>query len=248
MIQNGRCNIPKKIHYCWFGRKPLPAQAQKCIASWQKYCPDFEIIEWNEDNFNIEANEYVREAYQNKKWAFVSDYVRLHALYHMGGIYLDTDVELLNNMEGFLENKGFCGFEDTDTVATAIIGTQKKSEVIKALLKEYDEKAFVKPDGNMDLTPNVVAMTKYFVAHGLKLNNALQEINDFKVYPRTYFCPKDHLTRKVELTAHTYAIHHFDGSWLSKSAKLKIYIAKGMGPKLTQYMTQIKRQLRGGSV
>lgn len=130
--------IPKKIHYCWFGKKPKPALVRRCIESWKKYLQDYEIIEWNEDNFNIHALEYTRQAYENKKWAFVSDYVRLYALYHYGGLYFDTDVEALKNMDCFLNQHLFTGFETKGNPVTAVMGCEKQNKTIGELMEEYN--------------------------------------------------------------------------------------------------------------
>lgn len=134
--------IPKVIHYCWFGKKPLPELALKCIESWKKYCPDYEIKEWNEESFDINMYIYARQAYDAKKWAFVSDVARLYVLYQEGGIYMDTDVELLKSIDCFLENDAFSGFEDKKSVPTGIMGAVKNNNVIKEFLDEYNEAFF----------------------------------------------------------------------------------------------------------
>ena len=131
--------IPKKIHYCWFGRNPKPKLAEKCIASWKKYCPDYEIIEWNEDNFDIDMNAYVKSAYEQKKYAFLTDYARLLIIYENGGVYFDTDVELIKPIDDLLENKSFFGFEDREHVNTGLgFGAEKENQIIKRMQKEYD--------------------------------------------------------------------------------------------------------------
>jgi len=163
--------IPKKIHYCWFGKNPMPKLAQKCINSWNKYCSDYEIICWNEDNFDINSNEYVKEAYENKKFAFVTDYVRLYALYNYGGVYMDTDVEVLKSLDKFLENEAFSGFENTEYVPTGIMASTKGNNVIKDLLDYYKDRHFIKEDGSFDLKTNTETITSIMEKKGLNKNN-----------------------------------------------------------------------------
>lgn len=205
--------IPKIIHYCWFGGNPLPDDAKRYIESWKKYCPDYEIREWNEENFDITSIPYVNEAYHARKWAFITDYVRLFALANYGGIYMDTDVEVLRNLDCFLTEPGFSGFERVDAVPTGIMASEKGNSFICELLSEYDGIHFLKTDGTPDLTTNVVRITNTAVKHGLKLNNKKQTIENFTFYPKDYFCPKSSRTLEINLTPNTYTIHHFAGSW-----------------------------------
>ena len=147
-------SIPKVIHYCWFGKGEMPKIAKKCIKSWEKYCPDYEIICHNEDNFDLSQNRYMREAYEEIKWAFVSDFARLKIIYDNGGIYLDTDVELIKPIDDLLENKGFMGFDEKGIDATGLgNGAEKGNEIIGEFLKDYYDIPFVLPDGSYDLTP-----------------------------------------------------------------------------------------------
>lgn len=146
--------IPKIIHYCWFGENPLPELAQKCIASWEKYCPDYEIKEWNENNFDLNGCAFVKEAYEAKKWAFVSDFARLKIIYEEGGIYLDTDVEILKSFDTLLGNKCFLGEETSGFVATGLgFGAEKYNPIIKELLEMYIGKHFKLEDGLFDMMP-----------------------------------------------------------------------------------------------
>ncbi len=238
--------IPKVIHYCWFGRNPLPPSAKKCIDSWKKYCPDYEIIEWNEDNFDINSNKYVKEAYEAKKYAFVTDYVRLYALYNYGGIYMDTDVEVLKPLDEFLGNKAFSGFETIDTVPTGIMACEKEHAFFKELLSYYISRNFIKDDGSYDLTTNVTTITNHCIQAGLKLNNTLQTVAGFTLYPKKYFCPKDHLSGNIHITPETYTIHHFAGSWVSKKDKIKNKIIRLLGTKITEVIVKFKRLIKGG--
>ncbi len=212
--------IPKTIHYCWFGNNPKPKLAKKCIKSWKKHCAGYKIIEWNESNFDITSNEYVKEAYEAKKWAFVTDYVRLWALYHYGGVYMDTDVQVLKPLDPFLEKeKGFSGFESETAIPTGIMAAEKEHVVIKQWLEHYDTAHFLMPDGSYNLQTNVSIITNYMKNKGIVLNNTYQRIEDFAFYPKDYFCPKNWFTGLCDMTDNTTVIHHFDGSWFDKAFK-----------------------------
>lgn len=211
--------IPKKIHYCWFGGNPLPELAKKCITSWKKYCPDYEIIEWNETNFDLQYNSYVKEAYEAKKWAFVTDVVRLYALVTQGGIYMDTDVELLKPLDDFLGLEAFSGFEAVDRIPTGLMASKRNHSFFEELLYDYNGAHFFKEDGTPDLTTNVTRITDMCLKYGLILNNQKQTVNGFTLFPSEYFCPKDYVTKVVYQTDNTVAIHHFDGSWQSEENK-----------------------------
>lgn len=214
-----RIMIPKKIHYCWFGGNPLPELAQKCIASWKKYCPDYEIIEWNESNFNFSECAYAREAYEAKKWAFVSDYVRLKVLYENGGIYMDTDVEVIKPLEPLLQYEAVSGFETEVQIPTGLIACREGASIIGELLKEYDNIHFKKDDGTLDLTTNVIRITSTLLKYGLKQNNTLQTINGFTLLPKDFLCPKDLESGIIRVTDNTLTIHHFNGSWMTIEEK-----------------------------
>ncbi len=221
--------IPKRIHYCWFGRKPLPELAQRCIASWHKYLPDYEIKEWNEDNFDLNSNTYVKEAYNAKKYAFVTDYVRLYALYHEGGIYMDTDVEVLKPLDKFLCHTAFSGFEDEKNVPTGIMASIAGGSWAKENLLYYNNRHFI-INGNFDLTTNVQIITNYMISKGLRQDNSFQDFQDLiTIYPKDYFCPKSYHNGKIYLTEYTYTIHHFAGSWLSNKKKIYMLVERYMG-------------------
>lgn len=215
-------SIPKKIHYCWFGGNPLPESALKCIESWKKYCPDYEIIEWNESNFDVNQNNYVREAYESKKYAFVTDYVRLYVLNNYGGIYMDTDVEVLKSLDRFLNNKAFSGFETSCTIPTGIMGAEKESSWISYLLNYYDNSHFILEDGSMNFTTNVQTITNMTKEkYKVDLVGNLLDIKDVvAIYPKEYFCPKEYETGKIKITENTYTIHHFNASWHNDDEKM----------------------------
>lgn len=238
--------IPKKIHYCWFGRGEKPEQALMCIASWKKNLPDYELKEWNEDNFEITQNQYVREAYENRKFAFVTDYVRLYAIYHEGGVYMDTDVEVLGNYDQFLHHHAFSGFETNGNVPTGMMAAEKGSVWAKELLDQYQDRVFVLPDGSFDMTTNTTVITNYMLNKGLILNNQYQDFPGLcTIYPADYFCPKDHRTGKVRCTKNTVCIHHFAGSWLNHSFwndlrhKSKFFLVRILGERLISWLSDI---------
>lgn len=210
--------IPKVIHYCWFGRGQKPLLAEKCIESWKKYCPDYEIIEWNEDNFDISSNQYVAEAYKSKKWAFVTDYVRLWALYNYGGVYMDTDVEVLKSIDPYLKHHAFSGFENATQIPTGIMAAEKGFSLIKEQLEFYDTARFIMEDGSLNITTNVVTITNQMRKHGFKPNNQYQELDGYVFYPNNIFCPFLERLGDKEYMKDTVTIHHFAGSWKSQSA------------------------------
>lgn len=209
--------IPKTIHYCWFGRGEKPDLVNQCIASWKKYCGEYAIKEWNEDNFDVNISDYTRQAYDSKKWAFVSDYVRLYALVNEGGIYMDTDVEVLRTLDEFLRHKAFSGFESEEYAPTGIMACVGGYPLFRELLNDYEGRRFIKDDGALDLTTNVIWISNTLLKYGLKQNNEQQDIRGFVIYPKDYFCPKSHLTGEMQLSPNTATIHHFSGSWKSKS-------------------------------
>lgn len=205
--------IPKVIHFVWFGGNPLTPLAEKCVASWKQYCPDYEIIRWDETNFDVTQNQYCQEAYESKKWAFVSDYVRLKVLVDHGGIYMDADVEVLRPLDRFLHEEAFSGFEDDKIVPTGIMASRPGHPFFKRLLEDYDTRHFLLPNGAYDTTPNTKYITDACLDSGLLLNGRKQTIGGFTLYPKDYFCPKSWHTGLIELTDNSYTIHHFSGSW-----------------------------------
>ena len=238
--------IPKIIHYCWFGRGEKPEQTQMCIESWKKYLPDYELKEWNEDNFDITQNQYVREAYENRKFAFVTDYVRLYALYNEGGVYMDTDVETLGNFDAFLHHHAFSGFETDGNVPTGMMAAEKGSVWAKDLLDQYKDRVFVLPDGSFDMMTNTGVITDYMIEKGLVLNNKYQDFPGLcTMYPADYFCPKDHRTGKIRCTPNAVCIHHFAGSWLQHKwdqdlrHSLKLVVVKVFGENLIVFLSDI---------
>ena len=210
--------IPKKIHYCWIGGNPLPASAKKCIESWKKYCPDYEIIEWNETNYDFTKNQYMKDALAAKKWGFVPDYARLDIIYQHGGIYLDTDVEIVRSFDDLLLNGGVAGFESPEYVNFGQgFAAEANNSVIKTLRDSYDELEFKNPDGSLNLIPSPVLNTQKLCELGLQRNGEKQVLADgFVVYPTDYFCPKSMNDGIIRETENTYSIHHFDATWFTE--------------------------------
>lgn len=219
--------IPKKIHYCWFGKGEKPDLVKTCIKSWKTKLRDYEIIEWNEENFDIESNIFVKEAYVNKKYAFVSDYVRVYALYNQGGIYLDTDVEVIKNFDDYLNNESFWGFEVGNFIATSTIGAAKGNILIKYFLDSYIGKSFLNDNGSFNVTTNVKIVSEIFKNLGVNLNGEYQEINTIgAVYPMEIFSPYDYRYYEDLRTEETVAIHHYYKSWISFSNKVRASVKK----------------------
>ena len=214
--------IPKKIHYCWFGGNPLPDDVRKYIATWKEYCPDYEIIEWNEQNFDIRCNDYVREAYEAKKWAFVADYARLKVLYDFGGIYMDTDVELVKSFDNLLNCQAFMCFENDRSVSIGTLGAEKNSSLVLEFLSVYQNRHFLKKNGSYDTTTNLKIVTKILTQnHGLKTNGNMQILGDVYIYPMDYFIAKSYRLGWIQRTNNTYAIHHYSASWVNDEEKLQ---------------------------
>lgn len=209
--------IPKKIHYCWLGGNPLPESAKKCIKSWKKYCPDYEIIEWNETNYDFTKNKYMKEAFEAKKWGFVPDYARLDIIYQHGGIYLDTDVELVRSYDELLSNQGFVGFEDNQFLNLGQgFGAEPGNSMIKNLMDSYEKLSFLNPDGSLNMTASPELNTEVFAREGLILDGSMQEIAGFRFLPPDYLCPKSLNDGIIRKTSNTYSIHHFDASWFDE--------------------------------
>ena len=211
--------IPKIIHYCWFGRGPKPELAQKCIESWRRWCPEYEIVEWNEDSFDINSKRYVKEAYEAKKFAFVTDYVRLYAMYTVGGVYMDTDVMLLKSLDEYLCHEIFAGFETKDKIQTGIMASVQGQAIIGQLLEYYNEISFLNKDGTLNLTTNVETITNIMLSKGFVPNGEFQIVDGFTIYPTNIFCPDHKKLGDSIYMADTATIHYFSGSWKSDSAR-----------------------------
>lgn len=207
--------IPKIIHYCWFGGNPLPQLAKECIASWKKYLPEYELVEWNESNFPFAQVPFAQEALENRKFAFVSDVCRLYAIKEFGGIYMDTDVEVLKPLDAFLHHAAFSGFENDDYVPTGIMAGEKNSQWATDLLQYYDNRSFIKENGDLDMQSNTFIISEMMKEKGFIMNNKFQEIEGYVTfYPNDFFCPKSYVTGSIDLTQNSHCIHHFAKSWI----------------------------------
>lgn len=213
--------IPKVIHYCWFGGNPIPEKDLICMESWRQHCPEYEIIRWDETNYDVRKHPYMQGAYDAGKWAFVSDYARHDIICEHGGIYLDTDVELLRPLDDLLDQGAFMAFESPENVASGLVlAGEAGHEGLRAMFDEmFAGRSYLKEDGTADLTAIPVLNTAFLCKHGLRKDNSLQTIAGIRVYPTEYFCPKSLNTDKIILTENTYSIHHFNASWLSKRSQ-----------------------------
>ena len=238
--------IPKIIHYCWFGRGQMPELALKCIASWKKYLPEYQLKLWNEDNFDINSIAYVKEAYESKKFAFVTDYIRLFALYSEGGVYMDTDVEVLKSLDNLLHLPAFSGFESEKDIPTGIMASQKSGEWAQEMMAYYDDRNFILSNGKLDMTTNVQIISGIMTTNGFVLKNGYQVYkNKMHIFPKTYFCPKGR-TGIITLTEDTYCIHHFASSWQTPYNRFKKFIfRKIIGVEITDFLVKLKSRSFG---
>lgn len=248
--------IPKIIHYCWFGGNPLPPLAIKCIASWKKYLPDYEIKEWNEDNFDVNIIPYTAEAYAQKKYAFVSDYARFWILHKYGGIYFDTDVEVIRPLDDIIARGGFMGFEtdyeegstphEFSTNPGLGLGVAPGLGLIKKMLDFYEGQHF-KNEQNMRNQITVVHIaTKILEENGLRHVSGIQEVEGVYIYPSEYFCPINVTTGKLHITENTRSIHHYAASWVNSRFSLKVKIKRFLPERLLLWISEIKRKMRQG--
>ena len=206
--------IPKIIHYCWFGGNPLPELAQKCIASWKKFLPDYEIKEWNESNYDVRKIPYIAQAYDAKKYAFVSDYARFDILYQYGGVYFDTDVEVIKDLRPIIEKGAFIGIEKgTRPLLAAGLGiaSPAASDIYREILDSYKSEQFLKEDGSLNLKTVVERVSEIFAKYGFVEEDCFQNIADTTIYPSDFFCPKDFISGELKITENTHMIqqnHH----------------------------------------
>ena len=219
--------IPKVIHYCWFGRNPLPESALKCIDSWRKYLPDYEIKEWNEDNFDVNIIPYSRDAYEAKKYAFVSDYARFWILYHYGGIYFDTDVEVIKSFDDIVEKGAFMGLEIDGTkrgttlaIAPGLgLGAEMGHPVYAIILDSFQSLSYYNEDGTRNSFTMIPLVTSLFINQGLVPNGKMQNIQGVNLYPQRYFNPYESATGRLHITPDTYSIHWYSATWMSPQPK-----------------------------
>ena len=238
--------IPKIIHYCWFGHGEMPELAQQCIASWHQYMPDWEYRLWNEDNFNVNSTPYSKEAYEAKKYAFVSDYVRLWALYHEGGVYLDVDFLVYKSFDNLRVWKAFAGFEGSKhaPLMMGIIASEPQGVWVKEQLDAYNDRHFVRLDGSFDLTTNVVFVSSIMSRQGFVQNGEEQDYKDLHVFPVEFFCPRQ-TTGEYLRTSNTYCESKGLGSWAGKETRWKSRLLCIVGLKNKTKLIKLKRKLFG---
>ena len=219
-------SIPQKIHYVWVGGQPKPKDIQFCLKTWRKHLSDYEIIEWNERNFDINSNLFVKQAYQQKRWAYVSDYIRAYAIYHYGGIYLDTDVLVLDNLKKFLSHRAFVGFENSQYPFTAVFGAESGHPFIKDMLDFYNGRNFVFNSQDQLSQTNTRSVSDILIEkYGCLVNNQFQILKeDIAVYPDRILCNP---------SAESSAIHVFTGTWMDGKKPLARKVIKRVKLRLT---------------
>ena len=206
--------MPKIIHYCWVDGSPIPEKNRRCIESWKKFCPDFEIIEWNESNYNFSGCAYMRQAYESGLWGFVPNYARMDIIYREGGIYLDTDVEVIRSLDSLLDRSAFMGFENRASVAPGLgFGAEPGNSVIREMRDLYENLSFFRDDHTPSLIPSPVYATKILKAHGLRTDGRRQTVADIDIFPPEYFAPLRYADNRLRVTKNTYSIHWYHASW-----------------------------------
>lgn len=219
--------IPKIIHYCWFGGNEFSPKVKKCIDSWKRFCPDYQIIQWNEKNFDINCMDFTKGAYEAKKYAFVSDVARLVGVNQIGGIYMDTDVEVIKSLDPLLSDQAFIGFENNHFVNTGqIIASEKDNPLITQMIKRYQKEDFFNADGTMNLLGCPIVNTEILEKNGLIKNGEKQTVKGMVVYPADYFNPLDSSTDELKLTENTYSIHWYSQSWVSRKDRIRSKIVR----------------------
>ena len=238
---NQTLRIPKQIHYIWLGDRPLDKVSLKCMKTWEKFLPDYEIVRWGNKECEdiISVNRYARQAYEARKYAFVSDYLRVYILYHHGGVYMDTDVQIFKPIDRFLSDKAFTCFENKEHIPTALMASEKGNRWMQALLAYYDDRDFINQEGVMDLTTNVISITNISLKMGFVPNGQEQIFSDgVHIYTKDYFCPIDTKNRADDVfTENTYAAHLYNGSWRSPLRQKLSKIKKrfGIKPEMMPY-------------
>ena len=241
--------IPKIIHYCWLSGDPLPSDIKKYMRTWKEKLPDYELMLWDTERFNVNSSLWVKQAFENKKYAFAADYIRVYALYHYGGIYLDTDIEVLKSYNAFLHLNVMLGLDHTsNNCEVATWGAEKGAGYLKKILDFYDRSSFVKEDGNFELAPMPGVVLGILKENGYKLVpvNSLKEAEGVQgdkcipVFPREWFCPLDWYTFKLHLTKNTYSIHRYKGGWLAENVRKEREILNKLGPYLPRVWRKVQ--------
>lgn len=236
--------IPKRIHYCWFGRGKKSEKFRKCLDSWKKILPEYDMKEWNEENFDVNIIPYTSEAYQAHKWAHVTDYVRLYALYNEGGIYMDSDVEVLKPLDRFLSDVAFTGYEAVGHPLTGIMASVKGGKWVEDLMRDYDGRHFLDADGNPDLTQNTTFAHDAMRRAGMRLDQTEENVPGYvHVYPADFFCPKVWGSGdKIKVTENTHTIHHYVSSWLPWQGKVRRWFGEHHLPRVGYYVAYFLRR------
>ena len=233
--------IPKIIHYCWFGKKDLPEMAQRCIDSWKKNMPDYEIKRWDESNFNWQENAYCKESYNVGLYAFVSDFARFKILYEEGGIYLDTDVEIIKPLSDIIENGPFMAMEHGNLVNPGLgIAAIPKMDFLKNILDIYNNSHLYKTDGSINYDTVVVRTDKLLKQYGW--DGTQRYIAGFIIYPQDYFCPLNYMTNSLIITDNTYTIHHYSASWITKKQMLYRQLKNILGSNIISYLSKLYKK------
>lgn len=237
-------SIPKVIHYCWFGGGEIPEKDLKCIESWKKYCPDYEIKCWNENNYDVNKNMFIKQSYDKRKFAFVSDYARLDIIYNNGGIYFDVDVEVIKNIDSLLEHKGFFGLGEAEGkyyVSSGLgFGAEKNLSLLKDIMSVYENNSFLSKDGVMNTKPcpiitnEVLLDRKNFVIE----KNQFYDIDGVIIYPTEYFDPKSYDNGKLNITDNTMTIHHYDGTWIDETSRLYKKYSRIFGDRIASILVK----------
>ncbi len=246
--------IPKIIHYCWFGGKELPPLAEKCIASWKKYFPEYEIKRWDESNFNINEIPYSAQAYKDGKFAFVSDYARFRILHDYGGLYFDTDVEVIKPMEDIIARGPFMGCENAYVEGSSPdllgvnpglgLGVTPGFGLYEEILDLYKKLEFRNSDGTQNLKTVVEYISEFLCNKGLKNTPEIQEVAGVFIYPNDYFCPIDYKTKELRITENTRSIHHYAQSWLPFKARLFNFITGLFGMRFSKWCANVYKKIR----
>ncbi len=220
LIKSEKMLIPKIIHYMWLGGEKMPKVLLRCIESWKKYCPDYEIICWDESNYDVHKNTFISEAYDKGKYGFVPDYARLDILYEYGGIYMDTDVEVLRNLDDMLYQDAFCGVEKWQVLNFgSCSGSVKGHKSLETFLERWENRKLIRNDGTLDTISSGLIDTSIALENGYKISGICQNVLGMNVYSNEFFSPYDYMTGELTKTENTYTIHHFNGGWLDESAR-----------------------------
>lgn len=240
--------IPKIIHYCWFGGKSLPKSACRCIESWKKYCPGYIIKEWNENNFDVNQNQFVRESYEQKKYAFVSDFARFLILEQEGGVYFDVDVELLKPLQSILDKGAFMGCEENGGMGIRVnpglgMAALPHMKVFRDMVNLYGQLKFSLGNDKGEIKTIVDYTTELLINYGLKDKIGVQEVEDIWIYPREYFAPQHYKTGKIEITDNTVSIHYYAASWFTPYQKFVNHLSHIIGEDATRILVGIKKKV-----